>query len=64
MSILGLAEKAVGVVNVTADAIYRNTDIVTDEAIAAAQKAVDDILSGAIVLEVPLEETSEEQPAA
>lgn len=64
VSILGLAEKAVGVVNVTADAIYRNTDIVTDEAIAAAQKAVDDILSGAIVLEVPLEETSEEQPAA
>lgn len=52
----GLAEDMFGVVYITTESEnYRNTDIITDEVIAAAKKAADDIVSGKLVIDVPEE---------
>ncbi len=53
--ILGFTDDAFCVVGISFDAAYRNTDIVTDEVLAAGNKAADDLRSGAVKLEVPLE---------
>lgn len=53
--ILGFADDAFCVVGISFDAAYRNEEIITDEVLAAGQKAAEDIRSGAVVLEVPLE---------
>ena len=52
---LSFTDGAFCVVGVSFDANYRNTDIITEEVLAAGQKASDDLKSGAVVLEVPLE---------
>lgn len=54
--LLGLKENAFGVVYITTDKEnYRNTDIITDEVIAAGKEAADKIISGELVIEVPEE---------
>lgn len=54
--VLGLKEGAFGVVGVTTENMnYRNTEIITDEVIEAGKKAVDKIISGELVIEVPEE---------
>ena len=53
--IVGFAEDAFCVVGVSFDANYRNEEIITDAVLEAGQKAAEDIRSGAVVLEVPLE---------
>ena len=51
--LLGLKENAFGVVYITTDKEnYRNTDIITDEVIAAGKEAADKIISGELVIEV------------
>lgn len=52
---LGVIENAFCVVGVTFDANYRNTDIITDEAIAAGKQAAADLASGKIVLPYVME---------
>lgn len=52
----GLAEGGVGASNITAPGNFRNTEVLTDEIIAAAQAAVEDIIAGRVsVYPVPLE---------
>ena len=53
---LGVTENAFCVVGVTFDANYRNSDIITDEALAAGKKAAEDLASGAVVLPYVMEE--------
>lgn len=54
--ILGLKEGAFGVVGVSPETMnYRNTDIITDEVIAAGKKEMEKIVSGELVIEVPEE---------
>ena len=57
---LGVVENAFCVVGVTFDANYRNTEIMTDEAIAAGKKAAEDLSSGAVVLPYVMEEDYQE----
>jgi basic membrane protein A len=54
---LGIEEGGVGAAHITSPGLFRNTDVLTDEIIAQAQRAVEEILSGELVLyPVPLEE--------
>ncbi len=54
---LGLAEGVVGATYITDDGVNpRNTEVLTDEIVARAREAADAIISGELVLEVPLEE--------
>ena len=57
---LGVNENAFCVVGVTFDANYRNSEIMTDEAIAAGKKAAEDLASGAVVLPYVMEEDYKE----
>lgn len=50
-----LVDKAIGATHITNDGVYRNTDILTDEVVATCKKAVDDIVSGTLVLTIPNE---------
>ena len=52
---LGVTENAFCVVGVTFDANYRNTEIITDEAIAAGKQAAADLASGKVVLPYVME---------
>ncbi|MCL2367378.1 MAG: BMP family ABC transporter substrate-binding protein [Oscillospiraceae bacterium] len=54
----GIAEGGVGATNITSPGNFRNYEVLTDEIVAAALQAVEDIRAGRIVLyPVPLEET-------
>lgn len=54
---LGLKEGVVGATYITDDGVNpRNTEVLTDEIVAAAKEAAEKIRSGEIVLEVPLED--------
>ena len=54
--LLGLKEGAFGVVGVSPEEMnYRNTEIITDEVIAAGKAAAEKIISGELVIEVPEE---------
>lgn len=54
---LGLKEGVVGATYITDDGVNpRNTEVLTDEIVAKAREAADAIISGELVLEVPLEE--------
>ncbi|MGL4345089.1 MAG: BMP family ABC transporter substrate-binding protein [Cellulosilyticaceae bacterium] len=56
MQILGIKENAFGVVNVTTEtANFVNTEIMTEEAIAAGKAAADKIISGELVIVAPEE---------
>lgn len=57
---LGVVENAFCVVGVTFDANYRNSEIITDEAIAAGKKAAEDLASGAVVLPYVMEDDYKE----
>ena len=53
----GIAEGGVGASNITSPGFYRNYEVLTDEIVARAQQAAEDIRAGRIVLyPVPLEE--------
>ncbi len=52
-----LVDHAIGATHVTNEGAYRNTDILTDDVIATCKKAVDDIVSGKLVLEIVPEES-------
>lgn len=54
--VLGLKEGAFGVVGVSPEEMnYRNTEIMTDEVLAAGKAAEEKIISGELVIEVPEE---------
>ncbi|MHC1772461.1 MAG: BMP family ABC transporter substrate-binding protein [Flexilinea sp.] len=54
---LGLAEGVVGATYITDDGVNpRNTKVLTDEIVAKAREAADAIISGELVIKVPLEE--------
>ena len=54
--VLGLKEGAFGVVGVSPEEMnYRNTEIMTDEVLAAGKAAAEKIISGELVIEVPEE---------
>ncbi|NLD60536.1 MAG: BMP family ABC transporter substrate-binding protein [Clostridiales bacterium] len=53
--ILGFADDAFCVVGISFDAKFRNEEIITDSVLDAGRKAAEDIKTGAVVLEVPLE---------
>ena len=54
--VLGLKEGAFGVVGVSPEEMnYRNTEIITDEVLAAGKAAAEKIISGELVIEVPEE---------
>ena len=54
--ILGIKEKAFGVVGITTETQnFRNEEIITDEVLAAGHAAEQDIISGKVVIEVPME---------
>ncbi|MCL1804816.1 MAG: BMP family ABC transporter substrate-binding protein [Clostridiales bacterium] len=54
---LGLADGAVGAIYITDDGVNpRNAAVLTDEILAEARKAKDDIISGRLDLTVPLED--------
>ena len=54
---LGIAEGGVGAAHITSPGAFRNYDVLTDEIIEEAQRAVQEILSGEVVLyPVPLED--------
>jgi len=54
---MGLAEGGVGAAHITSPGAFRNYEVLTDEIIAAATAAWEDILAGRIVLDpVPLED--------
>lgn len=53
--ILGFADDAFCVVGISFEANYRNEEIITDDVLAAGQKAGEDLRSGTVKLEVPLE---------
>lgn len=53
--VLGFADDAFCVVGISFEANYRNEEVITDAVLEAGQKAADDIRSGAVVLEVPME---------
>lgn len=56
VQMLGIKEKAFGVVGITTDEYhYRNTDIVTDEVLQAGKNAAKAISDGSLVIEVPQE---------
>jgi len=54
---LGIEEGGVGAAHITSPGAYRNNEVLTDEIIAEARRAVEEILSGELILfPVPLEE--------
>lgn len=53
---LGIKEDAVGAGFVTEDGAYRNEEILTDEVLAKCKAAAEELTSGKVVLEVPLEQ--------
>ena len=57
---LGVTQDAFCVVGVNFDANYRNTDIMTDEVLAAGHKAADDLKSGKVVLPYVMEDDYKE----
>ena len=57
---LGVVEDAFCVVGVNFDAIYRNKDIITDEVLAAAKQAAEDLKSGKVVLPYVMEDDYKE----
>lgn len=52
---LGVNENAFCVVGINFEANFRNTEIITDEVLAAGQKAAEDLKSGAVVLPYVME---------
>ncbi len=56
---LGVTDGAFCVVGVNFDANYRNTDIMTDEVIAAGVQAAEDLANGTVVLEYVMEDDYE-----
>ncbi|MDD4074578.1 MAG: BMP family ABC transporter substrate-binding protein [Eubacteriales bacterium] len=50
-----LVDNAIGATHITNPGVYRNTDILTDDVVATCKKAVDDIVSGTLVLSIPAE---------
>ena len=50
-----LADNAIGATHITNPGVYRNAEILTDDVIATCKKVVEDIISGALVLEIPAE---------
>lgn len=57
---LGVVEDAFCVVGVNFDANYRNTEVITDDVIAAGKKASDDLKSGAVTLPYVMEDDYKE----
>ncbi len=54
--VLGIKENAFGVVNITTDSVnYVNSDIITEEVIAAGKAAADKIVSGELTIVAPEE---------
>ena len=52
---MGVNENAFCVVGINFEANFRNTEIITDEVLAAGQKAAEDLKSGAVVLPYVME---------
>ncbi|MBR0385980.1 MAG: BMP family ABC transporter substrate-binding protein [Erysipelotrichaceae bacterium] len=57
---LGVVEDAFCVVGVNFDANYRNTEIITDEVLAAGKQAAEDLRSGKVVLPYVMEDDDKE----
>jgi basic membrane protein A len=53
---MGLQEGGVGVAHITSPGNFWNSDVLTQEIIDLAMEAYEDLLSGRVVLDVPIQE--------